>query len=81
MSETDIDVEQIKMLSSIVSKANKQTEEAELQVQKTDAEIEALQSQPSGEHVQRQIREKVNTFLALPNRSDREVRNAFNDWV
>ena len=81
MGEKDADLSLLKMLSDIVSTANKQAEEAEQQAQKTEAEIAALQSQPSGEHVQRQIREKVNAFLALPNRSDREVRNAFNDWV
>jgi DNA invertase Pin-like site-specific DNA recombinase len=81
MGEKDADTEMIKMLSGIVRKAKKQAEEAEQQARETRAEIEALQSQPNGDHRQKQIREKVDAFLALPNRGDREVRNAFNDWV
>ena len=81
MGEKDADLSLLKMLSEIVSTANKQAEDAELQAQKTEAEIAALQLQPNGERVQNQIREKVNAFLSLTNRSDREVRNGFNDWV
>ena len=69
------------MLSAIVSKGDKQAKEAEQQAKQTRAEIDALQSQPSDEHMQKQMREKAEAFLALPNRSYREVRNAFNDWV
>ena len=81
MGEKDADTEMIKMLSGIVSKSKKQAEEVEQQARETRAEIEALQSQPNGDHRQKQIREKVDAFLALPNRGDREVRNTFNDWV
>ena len=81
MEAKDADLDLLKMLGEIVRKAEKQAEEAENQTRQTEAEIQALQSQPSGEHMQKQIREKVEAFLALPNRSDREVRNAFNDWV
>ena len=81
MGEKDADTGTIKMLSDIVSKGKKQAEEVEQQARETRAEIEALQSQPNGDHRQKQIREKVEAFLALPNRADREVRNAFNEWV
>ena len=81
MGQKDADLEMVKMLSGIVSKGKKQAEEVEQQARETRAEIEALQSQPNGDHRQKQIREKVDAFLALPNRSDREARNAFNDWV
>ena len=81
MGQKDADLEMVKMLSVIVSKGKKQAEEVEQQARETRAEIEALQSQPNGDHRQKQIREKVDAFLALPNRGDREVRNAFNDWV
>ena len=81
MEQKDADLDLLKMLGEIVRKAEKQAEEAENQTRETGAEIQALQSQPSGEHMQKQIREKVEAFLALPNRSDREARNTFNDWV
>ena len=81
MGEKDADIEMFKMLSSIVRKGEKQAQEAEQQALQTRAEIEALQSQPNGDHRQKQIREKVQAFMAQPNRADREVRNAFNDWV
>ena len=81
MGQKDADLEMVKMLSVIVSKGKKQAEEVEQQARETRAEIEALQLQPNGDHRQKQIREKVDAFLALPNRGDREVRNAFNDWV
>lgn len=81
MGQKDADLEMVKILSEIVSKGKKQAEKVEQQARDTRAEIESLQSQPNGDHRQKQIREKVNAFLALPNRSDREVRNAFNDWV
>ena len=81
MEVKDADLDLLKMLGEIVRKAEKQAEEAENQTRETGAEIQALQSQPSGEHMQKQIREKVEAFLALPNRSDREARNTFNDWV
>ena len=81
MEVKDADLELLKMLGEIVRKAEKQAEEAEKQANQTNAEIQALQLQPSGAHMQEQIRNKVEAFLALPNRSDREVRNAFNDWV
>ena len=81
MGEKDADTEMLKMLSGIVRKCKKQAEEAEQQARETRAEIEALQSQPNGDHRQKQIREKVEAFLALPHRGDREVRNTFNDWV
>ena len=81
MGEKDADLEMVKMLSVIVSKGKKQAEEAEQQARETRAEIEALQSQPNGDHRQKQIRERAEAFLAQPNRADREVRNAFNDWV
>tara|TARA_B100000674_G_scaffold273699_1_gene225987 strand:+ start:233 stop:1987 length:1755 start_codon:yes stop_codon:yes gene_type:complete len=81
MGEKDADIEMVKMLSAYVSKGEKQAKEAEQQALQTRAEIEALQSQPNGDHRQKQIREKVQAFMAQPNRADREVRNAFNDWV
>ena len=81
MGEKDADIEMVKMLSAYVSKGEKQANEAEQQALQTRAEIEALQSQPNGDHRQKQIREKVQAFMAQPNRADREVRNAFNDWV
>ena len=81
MEQKDADLDLLKMLGEIVRKAEKQAEEAENQTRETGAEIQALQSQPSGEHMQKQIREKVEAFLALLNRSDREARNTFNDWV
>ena len=81
MGEKDADTEMLKMLSGIIRKGKKQAEEAEQQARETRAEIEALQSQPNGDHRQKQIREKVDAFLALPNRGDRGVRNAFNNWV
>ena len=81
MGEKDTDPELLKMYGEIVRKSKKQAEEVEQQARETRAEIEALQSQPNGDHRQKQIREKVEAFLALPNRSDRQVRNAFNDWV
>ena len=81
MGEKNADIEMVKMLSAIVSKGEKQAKEAEQQALRTRAEIEALQSQPNGDHRQKQIREKVQAFMAQPNRADREVRNAFNDWV
>ena len=81
MEVKDADLDLLKMLGEIVRKAEKQAEEAENQANQTNAEIQALQLQPSGAHMQEQIRNKVKAFLALPNRSDREVRNAFNDWV
>ncbi|WP_250396811.1 hypothetical protein [Synechococcus sp. MU1651] len=81
VEQKDADLDLLKMLGEIVCKAEKQAEEAENQTRETGAEIQALQSQPSGEHMQKQIREKVEAFLALPNRSDREARNTFNDWV
>ncbi len=81
IEQKDADLDLLKMLGEIVRKAEKQAEEAENQTRETGAEIQALQSQPSGEHMQKQIREKVEAFLALPNRSDREARNTFNDWV
>ena len=81
MEVKDADLDLLKMLGEIVRKAEKQAEEAENQANQTNAEIQALQLQPSGAHMQEQIRDKVEAFLALPNRSDREVRNAFNDWV
>ena len=81
MGEKDADIEMVKMLSAIVSKGEKQAKEAEQQALRTRAEIEALQSQPNGDHRQKQIREKVQAFMSQPHRADREVRNAFNDWV
>ena len=81
MGEKNADIEMVKMLSAIVSKGEKQAKEAEQQALRIRAEIEALQSQPNGDHRQKQIREKVQAFMAQPNRADREVRNAFNDWV
>ena len=81
MGQKDADIEMVKMLSEYVSKGQKQAKEAEQQAQQTRAEIEALKSQPNGDHRQKQIREKVQAFMAQPNRADREVRNAFNDWV
>ena len=81
MEVKDADLDLLKMLGEIVRKAEKQAEEAENQANQTKAEIQALQLQPSGAHMQDQIRNQVEAFLALPNRSDREVRNAFNDWV
>ena len=81
MEVKDADLDLLKMFGEIVRKAEKQAEEAEKQANQTNAEIQALQLQPSGAHMQEQIRNKVEAFLALPNRSDREVRNAFNDWV
>ena len=81
MGEKDTDPELLKMYGEIIRKGKKQAEEVEQQARETRAEIEALQSQPNGDHRQKQIREKVDAFLALPNRGDREVRNAFNDWV
>lgn len=81
MGEKDADLDLLKMLGEIVSKGDKQADEADQQAKQTRAEIDSLQSQPSGDHMHKQIREKVEAFLALPNRSDREVRNAFNDWV
>ena len=81
IGEKDADIEMVKMLSAYVSKGEKQAKEAEQQALQTRAEIEALQSQPNGDHRQKQIREKVQEFMAQPNRADREVRNAFNDWV
>ena len=81
MGEKDADIEMFKMLSSIVRKGEKQAQEAEQQALQTRAEIEALQSQPNGNQWQKQIREKVQAFIAQSNRADREVRNAFNDWV
>ena len=81
MEQKDADLDLLKMLGEIVSKAEKQAEEAEKQANQTNAEIQALQLQPSGADMKEQIRDKVEEFLALPNRSDRENRNAFNDWV
>ena len=81
MGEKDTDPELLKMYGEIVRKSKKQAEEVEQQARETRAEIEALQSQPNGDHRQKQIREKVEAFLALPHRGDREVRNTFNDWV
>ena len=81
MGQKDADLEMVKMLSVIVSKGKKQAEEAEQQAREIRAEIEALQSQPNGDHRQKQIQERAEAFLAQPNRADREVRNAFNDWV
>ena len=81
MGKKDADSEMLKMLFGIVRDGKKLAEEHDQQARQTRAEIEALQSQPNGDHRQKQIQEKVRDFLALPNRSDREVRNAFNDWV
>ena len=81
MGQKDADIEMVKMLSKYVSKGQKQAKEAEQQAQQTRAEIEALKSQPNGDYRQKQIREKVQAFMAQQNRADREVRNAFNDWV
>ena len=81
MGQKDADIEMVKMLSEYVSKGQKQAKEAEQQAQQTRAEIEALKSQPNGDYRQKQIREKVQAFMAQQNRADREVRNAFNDWV
>ena len=81
MGQKDADIEMVKMLSEYVSKSQKQAKEAEQQAQQTRAEIEALKSQPNGDYRQKQIREKVQAFMAQQNRADREVRNAFNDWV
>jgi DNA invertase Pin-like site-specific DNA recombinase len=81
MGEKNADIEMVKILRAIVSKGEKQAKEAEQQALRTRAEIEALQSQPNGDHRQKQIREKVQAFMAQPKRADREVRNAFNDWI
>ncbi|MDC3008903.1 recombinase family protein [bacterium] len=81
MGQKDADIEMVKMLSEYVSKGQKQAKEAEQQAQQTRAEIEALKSQPNGDYRQKQIREKAQAFMAQQNRADREVRNAFNDWV
>ena len=79
MGKKDADSEMLKLLFEIVRDGKKLAEEHEQQARQIRAEIEALQSQPNGDHRQKQIREKVEAFLALPSRCDREVRNAFND--
>ena len=45
----------VKKLSAIVSKGDKQAKEAEQQAKQTRAEIDALQSQHIGEHMQKEI--------------------------
>ena len=59
IGEKDADIKMVKMLSAIISKADKLAKEAEQQAKQTRAEIDALQSQPSGDHMQKQIREKA----------------------
>ena len=80
-TQANADKDLLKFYGELALKAKKQADAAEDQTKQTRAELKALQALPDGANMKEQIRNKLEEFLLLPNRADRDVRNKFSQWV
>jgi DNA invertase Pin-like site-specific DNA recombinase len=79
LKQDELDADVAAMLGKAVKDVNSAVKTTQKRIQELQTEIQQINRRPSGQHMQKQIQERVQAFMAS-DRHDVAERRRFNNW-